>query len=325
VSFTGDSGTLGALADVGEAEQVLGKAPSSKGKRFSRRRRREVGLAYLLILPALLIFAIFIFYPFFKNFYLGFYKTPPFPGLPSKYVGFDQYRDVLSSSEFVDSLKTTVAFAFLTVPTGIALGLALAVLAHQKLRGIGIYRTIFSSTVATSVAVASVIFGTLFNPVVGLLPWLGIDPQPPILENPDLALIGVAIITIWQTLGLTFILMASGLQSIPDELHEAARVDGAGPWRRFWRVTLPLLSPTIFFAVVVGSIFAFQTFGQIDILTQGGPLKRTNVLTFFIVDTLRSENNDGKAAVLAVGLFGITFLLTLIQMRVLERRVHYAR
>jgi sn-glycerol 3-phosphate transport system permease protein len=325
VSFTGDSGTLGALADVGEAEHVLGKAPRSKGRRFSRRRRREIGLAYLLILPALLIFGVFIFYPFFKNFYLGFYKTPPFPGLPSRYVGFDQYRDVLSSSEFVDSLKTTIAFAFLTVPIGIALGLALAVLAHQKLRGIGIYRTIFSSTVATSVAVASVIFGTLFNPVVGLLPWLGINPQPPILENPDLALIGVAIITIWQTLGLTFILMASGLQSIPDELHEAARVDGAGPWRRFWRVTLPLLSPTIFFAVVVGSIFAFQTFGQIDILTQGGPLKRTNVLTYFIVDTLRSENNDGKAAVLAVGLFGITFLLTLIQMRVLERRVHYAR
>jgi sn-glycerol 3-phosphate transport system permease protein len=324
MSFTGDSGTLGALADVGEADDVLGRAPR-KGKRFSRRRRREVGLAYLLILPALVIFGIFIFYPFFKNFYLGFYRTPPFPGLPSKYVGFDQYRDVLSSNEFVDSLKTTVAFALLTVPTGIALGLALAVLAHQKLRGIGIYRTIFSSTVATSVAVASVIFGTLFNPVVGLLPWIGIDPQPPILENPDLALIGVAIITIWQTLGLTFILMASGLQSIPDELHEAARVDGAGPWRRFWKVTLPLLSPTIFFAVVVGSIFAFQTFGQIDILTQGGPLKRTNVLTYFIVDTLRQDNNDGKAAVLAVGLFGITFLLTLIQMRVLERRVHYAR
>jgi sn-glycerol 3-phosphate transport system permease protein len=325
MSFTGDSGTLGALADVGEADDLLGQAPPKKRRRFSRRRRREVGLAYLLILPSLLIFGVFIFYPFFKNFYLGFYRTPPFPGLPSKYVGFDQYRDVLSSTEFVDSLKTTIAFALLTVPTGIALGLGLAVLAHQKLRGMGVYRTIFSSTVATSVAVASVIFGTLFNPVVGLLPWIGINPDPPILENPDLALLGVAIITIWQTLGLTFILMASGLQNIPDELHEAARIDGAGSWRRFWRVTLPLLSPTIFFAVVVGSIFAFQTFGQIDILTQGGPLKRTNVLTYFIVDTLRQQNNDGKAAVLAVGLFGITFLLTLVQMRVLERRVHYAR
>lgn len=324
MTYTGDSGPLGAIAGVGEAERAVERAPRP-GARFGRRRRREIGLAYLLVLPSLLIFGIFVFYPFFKNFYLGFYQTPPFPGLPSRYVGLDQYRDVLTSTEFFDSLKTTIGFAFLTVPAGIALGLGLAVLAHQQLRGIGIYRTIFSSTVATSVAVASVIFGTLFNPVVGLLPWLGINPDPPILENPDLALIGVAVITIWQTLGLTFILMASGLQAIPDELHEAARVDGAGAWRRFWRVTLPLLSPTIFFAVVVGSIFAFQTFGQIDILTQGGPLKRTNVLTYFIVDTLRQQNNDGKAAVLAVGLFAITFVLTLIQMRVLERRVHYAR
>ena len=325
MSFTGDSGTLGAIADVGEADQVATGKPLRQGKRFGRRRRREIGLAYLLILPSLLIFGVFVFYPFFRNFYLGFYKTPPFPGLPRQYVGFDQYRDVLTSQDFVDSLKTTVGFALLTVPTGIVLGLLLAVLANQKLRGVGIYRTIFSSTIATSVAVAAVIFGTLFNPVVGLLPWLGINPSPPILDNPDLALFGVAVITIWQTLGITFILMSSGLQAIPEELHEAAQVDGAGPVRRFWRVTLPLLSPTIFFAVVVGSIFAFQTFGQIDILTQGGPLKRTNVLTYFIVKTLQQDNNDGKAAVLAVALFGITFVLTLIQMRVLERRVHYAR
>ena len=151
-------------------------------------------------------------------------------------------------------------------------------LAHQKLRGIGIYRTFFSSTVATSVAVAAVIFGTLMNPQVGLLPWLGLDHQPTVLQNPDWALIAVAVVTVWQTLGLTFILMSAGLQSVPDDLFEAARVDGAGAWSRFWHVTLPMMSPTIFFAVVIGTIFAFQSFGQIDILTQGGPLKKTNVL-----------------------------------------------
>ena len=138
------------------------------------------------------------------------------------------------------------------------------------------------------------IFGTLMNPSVGLLPWLGLTTNPTILQNPDWALIAVAVVTVWQTLGLTFILMASGLQGVPDELFEAAKVDGAGAWSRFWHVTLPMMSPTIFFAVVIGTIFAFQSFGQIDILTQGGPLKKTNVLTYFIYDTLQRQSDPGQ-------------------------------
>jgi sn-glycerol 3-phosphate transport system permease protein len=289
-----------------------------------RIRRRERGLGYLLLVPSLLVFGVFVFWPLVHNVYLGFYRNPPFPGLPSTYVGFDQYKDVLTSETFVDSVKTTFLFAILTVPVGIAAGLGLAVLAHQQLRGIGIYRTFFSSTVATSVAVAAVIFGTLMNPQVGLLPWLGVNPEPPILQNPTWALPAVAITTIWQTLGLTFILMSAGLQSVPDDLLEAARVDGASAWSRFWRVTLPMLSPTIFFAVVIGSIFAFQTFGQIDLLTQGGPLRKTNVLTYFIYTEIR-RNDSGKAAVLAVALFFLTLLLALAQIRLLERRVSYER
>lgn len=294
----------------------------------SRRRRREMFVGYALLVPALVIFGVFVFYPFLRNFQLGFYLNPPFPNLPRRWVGFDQYRDILSSTEFVNSLKTTIAFAFLTVPAGIGLGLALAVSANRRLKGIGIYRTIFSSTVATSVAVASVIFSMLFNPIVGLLPWLGINPTPPIIENPDLALGAVALVTIWQTLGLTFILISAGLQAIPDDLYEAAALDGAGSTTRFWRVTIPMLSPTLFFAFVVGTIHAFQSFGQIDILTSGGPFKRTNVLTYAIyseINTVNHAANPGKAAVLSVALFFITLGLALVQMRVLERRVHYAR
>jgi ABC-type sugar transport system permease subunit len=276
-----------------------------------------------MIVPSLAIFSVFVFYPFFKNFYLGFYRTPPFPGLPQRFVGFDQYREILTSSYFTNSMRVTITFAILTVPTGIVLGLLLAVLANQQLRGIGWYRTIFSSTVATSVAVASVIFGTLLNPQVGLLPWLGITTNPSILDNPRWALLAVAVTTIWQNLGLSFIVMSSGLQAIPDEIMEASEVDGAGPVRRFVRVTLPLLSPTVFFAVVVGSIVAFQSFGQIDLLTQGGPIQKTNVLTYAIYQALRGEQNEGKAAVLAVALFLVTLVLTVAQMRILERRVHY--
>jgi sn-glycerol 3-phosphate transport system permease protein len=299
-------------------------APQPRTRRFSRKTRDRT-LAYALLLPALIIFVVFIFYPFVKNFDLAVHRTAPFGNLPDQYVGLDQFGDVLGSEDFKDSLITTILFAIYTVPIGIALGLGLAVVAHQKLKGIGIYRTIFSSTVATSVAVASVIFGTLLNPQVGLLPWLGINPNPPFLDNPDFALPAVAVATIWQSLGLSFILMSAGLQAIPDELLEAAHVDGASAWSRFRNVTLPLLSPTIFFAVVVGTIFAFQTFGQIDLLTQGGPLKKTNVLTYFIVTELREQRNPGKAAVLAIALFAITLILTLFQLRFLERRVHYAR
>jgi sn-glycerol 3-phosphate transport system permease protein len=206
------------------------------------------------------------------------------------------------------------------------LGLLLALLAHQKLRGIGVYRTIFSSTVITSVAVASLISLTLLNPQIGLLNyWLGKEGSLSVFENPEWALIAVAGVTVWQNLGLSFILMSSGLQAVPDELLEAARVDGAGSFSRFWHVTLPLLSPTVLFAVVVGSILAFQSFGQIDILTQGGPDNKTNVLVYSIYRAVFAEGNDGKAAVLATALFAVTLVLTLIQLRVLERRVTYER
>ena len=131
-------------------------------------------LGYALVLPSLLIFGTFIFYPFIKNFWLALYRTPPFPGLPRRWVGISQYRDVLTSQVFTNSFKVTLEFVVLTVPIGIVLGLGLAVLAHQRLRGMGIFRVIFSSTVVTSVAVASLISLTLLNPQIGLLNyWLG--------------------------------------------------------------------------------------------------------------------------------------------------------
>ena len=283
-------------------------------------------LAYLLISPALVVFAVFVFYPFAKNIWLGLYRTPPFPGLPKRYAAYDQYARVLTSPEFRGSLRTTFLFVAMTVPTGLLLGLLMAVLAHQKLRGIAIYRTIFSSTVATSIAVASVIFFTLLNPQVGLLTYLlGREGEPSVLDDPRWALVAVAGVTIWQNLGLSFILMSAGLQGVPDDLLEAAEIDGAGAWGRFRHVVVPLLSPTIFFATIVGSILAFQAFGQIDLLTQGGPLRKTNVIVYAMYDAVFRQNNEGKAAVLSVALFAITLVLTLIQLRLLERRVTYER
>lgn len=298
------------------------KAPRSAGRR--RRERREAALALALLAPSIVVFGVFVFYPLARTFRLGFYRTPPFPGLPERWVGFEQFSDVVASEAFRDSFRTTLAFGALTVPTGIVAGLGLAVLAHQRLRGIAVFRTIFSSTVATSVAVASVIFFTLLNPQVGLFSyWLGRQGGTGVLRDTTWALPAVAVTTVWQNLGFTFVLMSAALQAIPDDLLEAAAVDGATPWFRFRRVTLPLLSPTVFFAAVIGVISAFQAFGQIDLLTGGGPRGHTRVLTYYLYEAAFVRNDDGLAAVLAVALFAITLVLTLLQLRFVERRVFY--
>lgn len=318
------------VAAPSEQPPDLAPANGATGARehgLRSRLRKEAALAYVLLLPALVLFGFFSFYPFFRNFKLMLYETPPVPGLPARYVGLHQIVPTITSTQFTQSLVTTLIFVVIVVPISLIVGLALAVAAHRRLRGMAIYRVIFSSTVVSSVAVASVIFGTLLNPVVGLLPWLGINPNPPALESTTWALPSVALITIWQFLGLSFIIMSAGLQSVPDELLEAARIDGANAWVRFWRMTVPLLSPTIFFALIVSTIYAMQAFGAVDILIGPANAARlhTNVLIYNIVNTLQVENNPGTAAIMATVLFLITLGLTLLQLRFLERRVTYVR
>jgi sn-glycerol 3-phosphate transport system permease protein len=292
--------------------------------RHLRRAVREAGVGYMFVLPALLFFGVFVFYPLLKTAYLGLFTTPPAPNLPPHYVGLTQYRSVLSSADFRDSLGRSVLFVLYTVPAGIVLGIALAVLANQRLAGIKVFRTIYSSTVATSAAVASVVFLTLLNPQIGLLNyWLGRQGGAGVLQTPSLALPAVSVVTIWQNIGFTFILMSAALQAVPDDLLEAARVDGASSWLRFWRVTIPLLSPMIFFAAIVGIIAGFQAFGQIDILTQGGPNGHTLVLIYNLYQQAFQYDNFGYAAVLSVALFVILLILTFVQFWYFQRRVFY--
>lgn len=290
-------------------------------------RRRGWMLAAAFLVPSAVIFAVFTYFPFALNFKLAMYSTSPYPGVPDTFVGLSQFGDVLRDSTFIQSLVSTVLFVLMVVPTGLLLGLALAVAANKALRGMAFFRVVFSSTVVTSVAVGALIFGTLMNPIVGFLPWLGIDPKPPLLQSPTWALPAVAVIAVWQFLGLSFIIMSAGLQSLPEEVLEASRVDGAGTWTTFWRVTVPMLSPTLFFGLVVGTIYAFQTFGQIDILIgqQNAEQYHVNVLLYYIYQLLGGTAPDqGRAAVVSLVLFVILLGLTLLQLRVVERRVHYA-
>jgi sn-glycerol 3-phosphate transport system permease protein len=289
-------------------------------------RTREAGLGYLLLAPALLVFGVFTFYPFIKNFDLAAHQVPPYPNFPTPYVGYHQFTSVITSSAFLQSLEATGIFVAISVPIGLFLGLALAVFANQRLRGMAFFQVIFSSTAISSVAVAAVIFGTILSPLNGIMQsFFGVNTQPGIALSPGWAIEAVAGIQAWQFMGLSFIIMIAGLQSLPEEVTEAAKMDGASTWRVFWRVTVPLMSPTIFFGGVIGIILALQSYGAIDILvgyTETG-YTHTNVLINYINDELIYGNNPGIAACLAIALFAITLLITTIQFRLFERRVQY--
>jgi sn-glycerol 3-phosphate transport system permease protein len=267
---------------------------------------------------------VFAFYPIIRTIWLGQYEVDLL-GRPRDYVGFQRFFDVLQSADFQHSLWVTVQFTLIVVPLGLVLGLGLALLAHQQLRGITVFRTIFSSTVATSVAVASLMWLTLFNQNIGVINHIlaSFDRDPvQWLQSSTWALPAISATTVWQNLGVTFIIISAGLQSLPDELYEAAKVDGISKWGQFRHVTLPLLSPTLLFAGVVLTISSFQSFGQIDLLTGGGPDNATNVVVYSIYR--ETQGGDyGLAAAQAAILFVILIVLTLAQFKVLEKRTFY--
>ncbi len=284
---------------------------------MNTRRVRESLWAAALLLPSLAVFVAFFFYPLYRLVVLGLHQQNRF-GTTNRYVGLSQFRDVLTGDEFRSGLWITVQFVLLTVPLGLVLGILLAVAANRRLRGIKIFHTIFASTVASSVAVTSVIFLMLINPQIG---YFGDVPFFS-LSNPHTALRGVALSSVWENLGLTFIIVLAALQAIPDEINEAAVLDGYGPLRKLWKITLPLISPSLMFLTVVLVIFGFQAFGQIDIITGGGPAGATQTVVYKIFNS-QQPIAQGRGAVMAVGLFGVTFLVSLAQLALLERRVHY--
>ena len=218
------------------------------------------------------------------------------------------------ATDFREGLWHSFQFVLYTVPAGLVLGILLAVAAHRRLKGIKVFQAIFSSTLASSVAVSSVIFFFLFNPAIGVfrVDWT---------TDPDMALFAAALPSIWQNLGLSFVIVLAGLQAVPDEVMEAATLDGYGPVRRLFRITLPLISPVLLFLLVVLVIFGFQAFAQIEIITKGGPAGA--VRDAGVQDLPAHARTTGRGAVMSVGLFFVTLVVTFLQFVILERRVHY--
>ena len=289
------------------------------------RHRREWGLAAVLLAPSLVVLGAFVLYPLLRAVWLGHQRCDATGG-NCRSNGWDQYLDVFRSVEFQNALGVTFRFALMTVPVGLALGVGLAVLVDKQLRGMGFFRTVFSSTVATSVAVASLMWFFLLNPSVGVVAdWIGgVANNPGLLRDEGTALWAVAVSSIWANLGFTFIVVTAGLQSIPAELYESAYVDGANGWTRFTNVTLPMLGPTLLFAGVVLTSRAFQSYGEFDLLTGGGPNGATTSITYLIYgNNSIIKANSGLQAAVAVLLFLVLLVLSLLQIRGLDKRVHY--
>ena len=299
------------VATEGKAAEA---SPPGRGRKH---RAKDAVVAVAMLAPAALVFATFFFYPLYRLVHLSLHQQNRF-GTAERWVGLDNYGSDRVQEEFLEGLSVSGRYVLYTVPLGLVLGVLLAVAANRQLRGIKVFQGIFSSTIASSVAVASVVFFVLINPQVGYfgdVAWLS-------LRDPDTALRGVALSSVWQNLGLTFVIVLAGLQAIPAEIDEAATLDGYGPVRRFFRITVPLISPTLLFLVVVLVIFAFQAYAQVDILTGGGPAGSTETLVFKIFND-QQPIDQGEGAVLSIGLFAITLVVSLAQFLLLEKRVHY--
>lgn len=310
----------------GNSLDTVTTARSAARRVATSTRITEVARTLLYAAPALIVFAVFVYWPFLRSIWLSLHITNA-TGEVVKFNGLAYYTRIFSSPEYFNSIWLTLKFALMVVPGSIVTGVGLAVLAAVKLRHIKIFRTIFTSSIAISLASAGVIFSMFYSPVLGvtqgLEQLLGLK-SPGLLGNAETALAAIAAMTIWTGLGFNFVICLSGIQAIPDEIYESGMLDGASGLRAFWHLTLPLLAPTLLFLLVVGTIQSAQAFTQFNVLMQGpGPQGSTNVFVYSTFRTFWYENRYGFSSTMSIVLFAILFVLSLIQFRGLDRRVHY--
>jgi sn-glycerol 3-phosphate transport system permease protein len=304
-------------------------AMTGTGKR--KRHWRDLGRALLYMSPAIFFLTAFTYIPFLRSIWLSFFVTNP-QGETARFNGVKYYSRIFNldgsgRTEYLQSIATTVKFSLMVVPLGIVFALALALLATVKVKGIGFFRTIFTSSIAISVASASVIWALIYSPTTKATLWL-IEllnlSSGSLLQDARTALLAVAFTTVWTTLGFNFIVTLSGLQAIPEDIYESGLMDGATGWKSFRFITLPLLTPTLLFLVIINTIQSFQAFTQFNVLVGNeGPNSATNVIVYSIFTAFWKDNRYGFASAMSVVLFLILLVLTFIQFRLLDRRVHY--
>ena len=276
---------------------------------------------YVYLVPSLLIFGIFLFYPFFKTTYLSLYKTNKM-GQARLFVGFGNYKDLLTSPSFYNSLIVTVEFVAIVVIGSMLLGLIGALLCNKAFPGIRIFSTAYALPMAIASSSAAMIFKIMLDPTIGIVnKLLKLDINW--IQDPKYALISVAVLTAWLNSGINFLYFSAGLSNIDESIYERAAVDGANGIQMFFKLTLPGLSPILFYTVVVNIIQAFQSFGQVKILTQGGPGESTNLIVYSIYRDAFFNYRFGSAAAQSVILFLIIMALTLVMFKIEKKGVSY--
>ena len=282
-------------------------------------------LPWLLIVPQMAIIVVFFFWPAGQALYQSVLQEDAF-GTSREFVGMANFERLWNDPSYLDSFKTAAIFSVLVAASSMTLALLLAVMANRVIRGAGFYKTLLIWPYAVAPVVAGVLWLMLFASPYGVISFalqsMGLDWNHLLNANHAMALIVMA--AAWKQISYNFLFFLAGLQSIPHSLIEAATIDGASPWRRFWTIVFPLLSPTTFFLLVMNVIYAFfDTFGTVDAATHGGPGKETAILVYKVYyDGFKALDMGGSAAQ-SVVLMAVVIALTVVQFRFVEKKVQY--
>ena len=279
----------------------------------------------MLLLPQLVVISVFFFWPAGQALVQSFQMQDAF-GMSTEWVGLENFRNLFEDPSYLASFKTTAFFSLAVAVSGIAISLVLAIFADRIVRGALVYKTALLLPYAVAPAVAGVLWMFMFSPSLGVVAYLlrqsGFDWNH--LLNSDHAMTLIVIAAVWKQISYNFLFFLAGLQSIPRSLIEAAAIDGARPWRRFWTIQFPLLSPTTFFLLVINVVYAFfDTFAIVDATTHGGPGQSTNILVYKVYHDGFKNLDLGGSAAQSVILMAIVIMLTVVQFRYVEKKVNY--
>ncbi len=283
-------------------------------------------LAYLLILPQILVTMAFFYWPAVQGLMHAMLRSDPF-GMRTTFVWFENFTDLFTDPLYLKSIGITLTFSVATAALSISSGLFIAAMANRAVRGKAVIRTLLIWPYAVAPAISGILWLFLLHPsfgivAIGINKWLGVSWNPT-LSGGD-AMILVILASAWKEISYNFVFFVAGMQAVPTSLIEAAAMDGAGPFRRFWTITLPLLTPTLFFLTVMNIIYTFfETFGVIHTVTQGGPGGSTNILVYKVYQDGFVGLDLGSSSAQSIVLMSLIVLITVLQFKYLEKKVQY--